>query len=206
MFHGTMHHRLSARLDLFLLHHQSHLPREKLSYVLHSGILYIKLPDNRLSHHRHPNIDSLNRKDSFGKGETFMKAKKVFGIVLSSAMILSLAVAVNTSALDTQSVSRAPAGEIHVQGPGLYEFGDGVRLKIEPIPAGLLAFDETIRNIVGEFFTDSTEINRQDTSDFTTAEVQVDDGGGKYDLGKGGKLGIEKIPGDLEYGSITRRP
>ena len=135
-----------------------------------------------------------------------MKAKKAFGAALSSAMILSLTVAANTSALDTQSVIRAPAGEIHVQGPGLYEFGDGVQLRIEPVPAGLLAFDETIRNIVGEFFTDSTEINRQDTSDFTTAEVQVDDGGGKYDLGKGGKLGIEKIPGDLEYGSITRRP
>lgn len=81
-----------------------------------------------------------------------MKAKKAFGAALSSAMILSLTVAANTSALDTQSVIRAPAGEIHVQGPGLYEFGDGVQLRIEPAPAELLAFDEAIKKICGRIF------------------------------------------------------
>ena len=134
-----------------------------------------------------------------------MKAKKAFGAALSSAMILSLTVAANTSTLDTQSVIRAPAGEIHVQGPGLYEFGDGVQLRIEPVPAGLLAFDEAIRNIVGEFSTDSAETKRQEKSDFSTAGVHMD-GVGEYDLGKEGKPGIEKIPGGLGYGSMIPRP
>lgn len=133
-----------------------------------------------------------------------MKTNKVLGIVLSSAIVFSLAMATNTSALDTQSVSKASAGEIHVQGPGMYEFGDGVQLKVEPIPAGLLDYDEASRNVAGESSANSTEINHLDESDFTTVEVHVD-GVGEYDLGNGVKLIIEEIPENLDDNTISPR-
>ena len=58
---------------------------------------------------------------------------------------------------------------------------------------------------MGEFSTDSAETKRQEKSDFFTSVVHVD-GVGEYDLGKEWKLGIEKNPGGLGYGSMIPRP
>lgn len=108
--------------------------------------------------------------------------RKTFTVLLAIAMCLGLLCVSAAAATEKDEIVKSETlGVVVVDGDGVYDFGDGSIVRIDPIP-GLV--DEDIDDIAED-----------GSSEKKTVEVHVD-GDGRYDLGDGVFVVIEPIPED----------